>query len=48
MKNLNKLNVTVLAQNELVTVDGGSVDPDALKEYIAERYPYEVANKIYK
>ncbi|WP_400071517.1 hypothetical protein [Zobellia russellii] len=41
MKKLNLFTVVALQTNELISIDGGGVDPDALKEYIEHRYPEE-------
>lgn len=38
MKELILLNVAALLKTELTTINGGSLDPDALREYIEERY----------
>lgn len=38
MKESTPFNVTDLLESELTTIDGGSVDPDALREYMEERY----------
>ena len=42
MKKLNLFTVVALPSNELTSIEGGSVDPDALREYIEHRYPEEV------
>lgn len=39
MKTSNLFKVIALQKTELIIIDGGSVDPDALREYIEHRYP---------
>ncbi|CAM4089361.1 hypothetical protein [Zobellia nedashkovskayae] len=41
MKTSNLFKVIALQKTELISIEGGSVDPDALREYIEHRYPEE-------